>query len=286
MVVQLLGIAARVGGAALARHGAASALRALDDGNIKVPKISMSFVVSSNIREVSQYLNDVQLKRLPFAISKALNDTAYQARAELMKQAPRKMDKPTPFTVRGFRVKQSHYKRDLDAVVYIAGTPGYYAESGRDGGIADRTKYMTFMIDGGTRLPKGKAIPVPVNVKINKYGNMGSRTVQSLLKRKDTFSGVPRGARWTQAHAGIWQRGEYKDGKGWASMRGKKKASSIKMLVAWEPRTQYNRQFPFDAIVNNVVRKRFTGNFRLSLTKALWKDLQGAGGGAKWLSIR
>jgi hypothetical protein len=275
MAVQLLGIAARVGGAALARSGAVAALRSLDDKPIKMPRVSMSFVVSSNIREVSKYLNDVQLKRLPFAISKALNDTAYQARTELMKQAPMKMDQPTPFTVKGFRVKQSHYKRDLDAVVYIAGTKGYYAESGRDGGIADRTKYMRLMIDGGTRLPTKKAIAVPVNVKLNKYGNMGNRTVQSLLKRKDTFSGVPRGARWTQEHAGIWQRGEYKKESGWGGVRGKKRGSSIKMLVAWEPRTKYRKQFPFDAIVNKVVAKRFTGNFRLSLTKALWKDLKG-----------
>ena len=260
MVVQLLGIAARVGGAALARHGAASALRALDDKPVRMPRINMTLSVESNIKEVAQYLNHIQLRQLPFATSKALNDTAWQARAALMAQAPKKMDRPTPFTVKDFRVKRAT-KRDLDAIVYVAGTTGL------KGSEADRTKYMTFVVDGGIRLPERKAVAVPVNVKQNKYGNMGRKQIATLLNKSNTFSGVPRGQRWNQSDAGIWQRGNDSGGT-WTAQR-KTRGKTIKMLVAWEPQTKHEKRFPFYDIAGGVVRSRFRGNFKVALTRAL-----------------
>jgi hypothetical protein len=109
----------------------------------------------SNIREVERGLSDFAKRQLPFAVSLALNDTAADVAKNAEKGLAKRLDRPTPFTRRAFAVLRSSRAR-LAAAVFA-----------KDAQAA----YLRFQEEGGERRPKGRAIVVPVNVRLNKFGN-------------------------------------------------------------------------------------------------------------------
>lgn len=136
--------------------------------------------ISVDVEPARKYLKKVQ-KQIPFAISQAINDTAIDATKALKVQAVKKLDRPTPFTLRGFRYKRST-KRHLVGVVYIAD-------------IQDR--YLRYQVEGGTRARKN--IGVPVRARLNKYGNIPGRR-KGLIKKKTQFMATIKGIN------GVWER--------------------------------------------------------------------------------
>lgn len=201
----------------------------------------MKIDVRSNIKQVTKGLNKVQKKEIPYATSEAINNVAFQARKALMAQSKKKLDRPTPFTVKGFQVVKSK-KNFLEATVFIE---------------PKRAKYMSFQVEGGVRLPKNRTIPVPVqkNVVMNDFGNM-KRRVNTVLNLKSTFSGKPRGeGKNANLGAGIWQRTN--------------KNKKLKMLVSYENLVSYKPRFPFYKIVTGVVEKNFKKTFEKELAHAL-----------------
>ena len=138
-----------------------------------------------------------------------------------------------------------------------------------DSKVGNVAKYMRFQIEGGTRLPKKAAIPVPFpkNIKLNKYGNLAkSKRAKALLGDKDKyFSGVPRGATGGQ-DAGIWERMPPNSRR----KKGKRAApSKTKMVIGWEPKAVYSKRFPFKRLVEQSVRSNFRRRFESALSGAL-----------------
>ena len=83
----------------------------------------------------------------------------------------RKLDRPTPFTIKGVRwqgASKNDFKTGrLHSRVYL---------------MDKQAEYLRFQIEGGTRTPKGTAIAVPTsNVKLNKYGKLAGG--QGRIKR-------------------------------------------------------------------------------------------------------
>jgi len=206
-----------------------------------------SVSVRADIKAASRHLTAIQKKQIPFAASQALNDTAFDARKAVQVQLPRKLNKPTPWTIRGVRVNKSS-KRRLTSAVYFT---------------ADRAKYMKFQIDGGTRRrPSGGTIVMPKGIKQNKYGNIPRGKVKKLLQRPDTFIGTIKGI------PGVWQRGHIsKSGK--FSARTKSRASNIRLLVRFEDEATYQPRFPMRKIVHGVARSKFTRHFGRRLASAV-----------------
>ena len=101
--------------------------------------------VSLDVKKVTKGLNDLQRKQIPFATKKAIDTTLFGLREEEQDIAILQLDRPTPWTLRGFRVQKAT-KQNLRGELYIT---------------ADRWKYMKFQIKGGTRTPTGRAIPIP-----------------------------------------------------------------------------------------------------------------------------
>ena len=188
-------------------------------------------------------------KQLPFATANALNSVAFKARAEEQRQMPKKLDRPTKFTVNAIQVKKAK-KRDHLAIVKVE---------------EKRAPYLHYQIKGGTRQPKGKAIPVPyeAHMKLNKFGNMTKSKVASLLAKKSkpgaggTFTGKPKGAKHPSTIGGIYQRG------------GRKGRGSFKMLIHWEPKAQYRARFPFYKIGEGIIRRTFRRELDKALNKAM-----------------
>jgi hypothetical protein len=215
----------------------------------------MEVVIKSNIEQVTKNLSRIQRKQIPFATSMAINDTAFGLQKEIKRQMPIKLDRPTPWTISGVLVRKSK-KTDLEAYVYMAGARGLPKSS------LDRNQYIKYQVSGGTRHPKKRKIPVPYkNIKANKYGSMPKGKVKSLIAKRDVFVGNVKGI------DGIWQRGHYDQSGAFYTTKGR--ASSVRLLVAFENNADYKPKLPYQRISEGYTAHKFEPNFRRALAKAL-----------------
>ncbi len=195
----------------------------------------MELSVKVDTKGALAYLSRVQRKQIPYAIKSALDATAFDARKAVQVQLPRKLDRPTPATIKGVRVGKATKSRLVSSVYFVDHV----------------AKYMKFQVGGGTRRPKRRALPVPFKVARNRFGNMSRSKIKQLLASPKTFSGTVKGV------SGIWQR------------TGGKRNPGLKLLIAWESSANYQARFPFNKIVKGVVRSKFPQNFKRSLRHAL-----------------
>lgn len=191
-----------------------------------------SINVKSNIKEVSRGLSKFHRKQIPFATSQAINDTAFDVRKEHQKQLPNYIDRPTPFTKRGVKVKKSN-KRDLVGVVYFDKI---------------QAKYMKLQIKGGTRRPDNKVLLVPTAAtKLNQYGNI-SKAVRNRMFSNRT--------KYYSTSAGIFER----YGPGLLLSR---------MVARYVKSATYKPLYPFDTISKNKAGAVFSKRFEVRLAQAI-----------------
>jgi hypothetical protein len=206
--------------------------------------------VSANIKEVTRQLSRTQKRQIPFATSRALNDTAFSiARKDLPRFADRIFTGgAVPFTKRGFKFIKSNKRKGttnyLTAFVFIDKLQG---------------SYMKFQVDGGVRKPKRKAILIPTNkLRVNKYGNITRATRSNIINNKSKyFKGVPKG-RFGEVYEGIWERSGDNQ--------------KIRMVAKYKDDARYNKKFPFPTIVEKLVNNRtkgFRARFEQRLREAL-----------------
>jgi hypothetical protein len=193
----------------------------------------MRVSVKSNIDEVTKWTTNVQRKQIPFATSSAINKTLFQLRKEMMKQTVKKLDRPTPFTQKGFLV-QTAKKTKLKGMLFIK---------------QQVEEYLQYQIDGGIR-STGKNIPIPYkpNARLNKYGNIiGKRT--GLIKKNTQFFGTVKGI------DGVWER--------------QKKDNRLKLIIGFTKTAAYEPKFPFYVIADKFVAANFDKNFAEKFAQAL-----------------
>lgn len=180
------------------------------------------FKMSVDTRAIERRLNSIAAKQLPFAAAQGINDVAGRIRDAEPAGLERDLDRPAPFTKRGLFVARAN-KRKLTAVVGFKRT---------------QAAYLKLQATGGARKPKGRAIVVPVGVRLNKYGNMPRGSLRKALAAPGTFSGTVAGV------AGIWQRPKRAaGGAGGRRVRGSKKG--IKLLAVYKSSVQYSARIRF-----------------------------------------
>ncbi len=192
------------------------------------------FDVQSNIDQFERSLNNFEREQLPFALSLGINETLDDVKSGEERLLDVRLDRPTPFTKRGLAVKRSS-KRSLAGRVFFKPI---------------QSAYLRKLEDGGERKPKGRAIPVPVNQRRNKYGNMSKGTIKRLLAKPNVFSGTIKGV------AGIWQRPGRKGGV-------------PKLLIAYEPKATYRPQLHFERDARSIAVRRLPFNMRLGMLRAI-----------------
>ena len=181
----------------------------------------------------------------PFATALALNDTAFDAKAALQREMERSLDRPTPFTKRGVFTARATKAKQESAV-----------------GIMPRqSEYLKFQIKGGTRRPNRKAIPVPVNTRLNQYGNMPRRAVGRLIARPDTFIATPKAPRTAHLPPGIYQR--------FGASRNGKAARPPKLLVAFERTADYKPILDMHGAISKTASLVYRKHFEKRLAHAI-----------------
>lgn len=191
----------------------------------------MQMRMTTNIAEVMASVRKTQAQ-IPFAQSKALNDTAFQIRRQIVQHTY-----PDAFTVRNSRFINSVLrvetanKTNLNARVFD--------KLGRD--------YLERQAKGGTKTPQGNnlAIPGVRNTARTAGGAIRkSDRPRSMLNRKDVF----------KTDKAIYQR------------QGNQ---PLKILYILEPSANIPKRFPFYEDASKVANTRFKANYQAALRYAM-----------------
>lgn len=209
---------------------------------------------SKDVKKFSKSLRSLANKQIPFAAAKAINDTMFDVYRAEGKALGKFIDRPRPFTTKAYKVVKAD-KRRLAAYLKT--------KQIQEG-------YLQWAVYGGQRAPKKTANVVPVEQRVNQYGNMPRGAVKRMLADKQRFfSGVPRGQ---QGVAGIWKRTNKhtpkvkRNGK---STPNKPRYAKLRLMVAYEGPVDYDKRLPFYEIANDTVRRVFRRRIMLASAYAM-----------------
>jgi len=212
--------------------------------------------VSTDLSKLQKNLPKVR-KKMMFAESEALNQTANIAAKAQRAQAQKVFDRPTPFLLNGIfnpRGKLGFvgvFSRYNTLVAELI--PGAPRGQFRVGGERIN-KTLNLQIRGGTRTPQKRALPIPTErARRNKYGNLSRTYIKTLLAKENHVQlGLREGVQ-----PGIYRR---------------ERNGTLTMLVAWEPSARYRRGlFPYFLIAKGVFAKNFDKQFE----KAFQREMKG-----------
>lgn len=190
----------------------------------------MKISTKADVKDATRRLNKLARKQIPYATSRALNETIDRVRDEEMTEIVRKVDRPTPETVEAYRTIKNN-KRQLYTVITLKSYAGYLAG----------------LIHGGHEsTPK----PVP--------GRQAKLTPHGNLPRQAT-----KGAKvfWKETRGG---HGAY-----WKTVgRGKNKRLQMVGVVPKGGRS-YSKRIDFYGVAERTARKNFAKLMRKHLRNAL-----------------
>lgn len=183
-------------------------------------------------------------EQLPFATALSLNDLAADVKQREERRIDTTIDRPTPFTRKALFTRRATKRRLLAQV-----------------GLKDRQRdYLRLQITGGTRRPKGRALVVPANARLNKYGNLPRGSVKRSVARQDTFVASRSKPRTKHLEPGIYKR---------ARVTKKSRRSKVSMLVAFERRAKYQSRLHFGRNTDKIARAQFPRHMQRNLRRAL-----------------
>lgn len=241
--------------------------------------------VTMDIQALMATLSDLEKRQLPFAVQTALNLTADELRTAYQREMRDSFDRPTPYTLRGVRVRYAT-KKSMDAEVRL-----------QDAGGRNRpSQYLRPEVEGGPRRMKayeiqlGRRYTVPgKEMARDRYGNLQGgiitralsqmgllrggvtqRTSQDqaeaaakLQKRRKSlgksgkpvyFVGRPGGGRLPE---GLWER--RKIGQYWVTRP---------VLIFLDHAPTYAPRLEWEFTAQHVHRTHFETNFRQALAYA------------------
>ena len=194
----------------------------------------MKIIVKDNIDKAVKSINNFEKKHLPEATAKSINITLFGLRKEMMRQLPKKLDRPTKKTVSGLFVFAAK-RNKLGGILFVKDH------------IA---KYLRFVIQGGTRQTNNKSTAAPSRnapERVNAYGNIKGRR-SGLIKNKDMFFGK------IKYNPAVFQR---------------LPENKVKVIFNLIPSPKYMKNmFPFYKIGFDYIRSKFQKNFVRAFNEA------------------
>jgi hypothetical protein len=216
------------------------------------------FNVTHNAAEVIDRLNRFT-KQGREATARALTMTARDLREALPKAMEADLDKPTPFTLRGFYLKAAT-SSSLQAEVGI---------------MPKQAAYLKYQVLGGSRSPNKVALRLPAVVSVNQYGNLPAGVIKQLIarakagkrttKRQSKRSGVSSGVDLFYGDPGDGRPpGIYK-----RVVLSATRHQLVPVVVMPKRAASYRRRFDFFGHSRRVVLDRWSPNVSAALARAL-----------------
>ena len=212
--------------------------------------------LTDNVAQAIGYMSRFSAQ-YPFAVAKALSDTARQVASVLPTKLRQDLDKPTPFTERAFTWVRAD-KKTLVAEVQIKPI---------------QAKYLKWQIEGGLRKPEKARLKLPSEIAVDVYGNIPRGVVRQLVRRAEMGKGVTKGQ---SARLGIGRDAGLfygrPNGRGKPLPMGlwKREVGKLTPLIVFpEQSAKYEKRFDFYGYAKKEALRVFDGNI-----KAAWKLAQ------------
>lgn len=206
-----------------------------------------------NKKAIEGFADPQWRRQIPFVMAKTITDTMKKQREEQQKAMDTHIDGgPNRWTRKGVGIKTAG-KRDLRGVVFYK----------------DNRPYMSLIVDGGQDVAKKNRLSEPVNVRVNKHGNIAKGYTAKYIKHEKFFAGIPKGKTGEQ-YRGLWRRygrpGYTRAGKA----RGK-----IRLMVSWARGSRFQRRtFPAREVFNDHVPTYFTRLLPIRLREVIREEIR------------
>lgn len=215
---------------------------------------TLAIDLTTDLGRVEEWAGTLR-KQMPFAISKALNDTAFDARTSLGGATKSYFDRPIAFTQRGFGVERST-KRDLQVVVGTEQKRARYMITEITGGVRSQ-KGFEKLFAGIGKLPAGTQLIPTSLVKLNASGNVSLATLRRI---KQGLNSDPRGG---------FMVGTPKGGDRPAGIYRRSRLQLFPYFIAIDQAARYEARFPMLQVVSKVYERRYGSYLRSALERAL-----------------
>lgn len=229
--------------------------------------------------------------QMPYATAVALTRTAKAAKGEIERQLPSLIDRPTPYTMKGFRLYPAT-KLKLVAEV------DFRVAMGRGTSARD---YLAPLVYGGERklkafemslqrtglLPSGYAALPGSAAKLDAYGNMSRGQIVQILSYFKAFgeqgysanmtdkkrSSLAKGSKRTGARGFAYFIGRPGNGRlplgVWQRISFGAAGSAIKPVIIFVAKPSYSPQLDVPGIAKRVIAERFATELQRSVAEAM-----------------
>lgn len=246
-------------------------------------QISVKSDLEATVSQWAQVMGD----QMPFATALALTRTAKAAKEEVERQLPSLIDRPTPYTMHGFRLYPAT-KRKLVAEVDFRESFG--------SGTAARD-YLAPQVYGGARklkafeksLQRTGLLPASYGAlpgsaaKLDAYGNMSRGQIVQILSYFKAFGEQGYSANITDKRKAALAKGRAKKGERgytyfvgrpgggrlplgvWQRISFGALGSAIKPVIVFVKQPQYRERLDVPGIARRVIQERFAEELRKSI---------------------
>jgi len=244
--------------------------------------VNVGISTTGSTRSINRRLHNLMHRQIPFAASKALNDTGNVLLAVNKREMRKQFDKPVRYTLNAFRVKYAR-KNDLNVRLERKSAPAgkHYLEIEHKGGNRPRKGFETMLRASLAGRYTGNLMAVlPTSRTQTKGGTV------SMARVDEAIAGLKAGAPTSQRRAAgvakqagrIAQRKSPVDYFIGYKGKGKNKTDGIykrtgkgvqKMFHLIDRAPGYNRNFPFYPPLVRKAKQFFPSRMRKQLAMAL-----------------
>jgi hypothetical protein len=221
-------------------------------------------MITLSVKERGIGLAEVAENQIPFALSRALNLTANNIQSAVIAQLGDRFTLPRPvFMSRLVKIENRDRatKRKLSVIVGIQGP---------------RAEILAQHEDGGAKLPSGRSLAVPVNVRRNKYDiiTRGNRPRGFAFERQQL--GTETGVEIYRGRGRSFMV-RYPSGRGWIFKRVGRRGTGrwgelftgTSVLYHLQPKVQLDARLGFKNTAEQVMRAKMNANFEIALEEAM-----------------
>lgn len=236
----------------------------------------MQFGITSNLRELERDLSDVARRQVPFAMSRAINDTAADLIELNKRQMARTFDAPTRWTLNAFHFTRATKARQIATIKRkTAPASRDYLLRQAEGGTRKQTGLERLM---NTRLAYSGQVGYVVPTKYmgrNRHGNMHPGQVQRILSglkaQNDSAQNETSKSAKRQRRSGNLRyfvpKEESRLSPGVYARKGK--AAPIKVLAFTSKAPRYNARFKFYPNMNKAAARIMPARFSRAFAAAM-----------------
>jgi hypothetical protein len=221
----------------------------------------MKVSVKSNAAQVAKQMR-ASIPKTRLAGARAITETLKSVKEQMPAALRQDLDKPAPFTEKGFAVRSADAGGSGKMTGYLVILPSQGA-------------YLRYQIEGGSRSPTKKALRLPGQIAKDSYGNIPAGTIKRLVARAksgkratkaqgrkfkvsskvDLFYGEPADGR----PAGIYKR----------VREGTAKNTLVPLILFPKRPAAYRKRFDFYGRAEQIVRKEFEANLKRELARVV-----------------